>query len=265
MPKKTTKVAEKREQLIENIEFIRYSLREFDDRKYIVGIDPSLTNTAVAVTTPKTRKVLLFNSPAAAKDTSLSQTHRIAITRSYLRKIFKKYPARLVMLEGYSYASAMVRELMGEVGNAIRLCVFWDNPESVGPVVIVTPQQLKKYILGKSRGTSKGKEKIMMKVLQDFQIETDNNNEADAAVLAVIGRDLYTMLADPKMVAPTTDKQAMEFIKDGYKSRDLKQFRWEVLCSLLTSRCDDSIFDFFNRKKFDAARINDDTSAKAKA
>jgi len=254
MPKKVTKVAEQREHLIENIDFFIDSVKQFSDRKYIVGIDPSLTNTAVAVTTPTTKKVLLFNSPAAAKDTSLSQTHRIAITRAYLRKLFKKFPARLVMLEGYAYASAMVRELMGEVGNSIRLGVFWDNPDLVGPVVIVTPQQLKKYILGKGRGTSKGKEKIMMKVLQDFRIETDNNNEADAAVLAVIGRDLYNVMMDPKLVAPRRDKEAMEFIKSGHKSRDVTQFRWEVLCSLLTSRCDDSIFDFFNRRKYEASR-----------
>jgi Holliday junction resolvasome RuvABC endonuclease subunit len=134
-----------------NLSLLSAAIEKYSNNRnaYVLGIDPSLADTAVGVSRIGWKKMLVFDSPdiIRTKSKEYSPCQRIAFTREYLQDLVKKYPAQLVTIEGYAYGREQNRELMGEVGGMIRLNIFYDNPNEIGPVILVGPTQLKKYIL----------------------------------------------------------------------------------------------------------------------
>lgn len=253
MPKKKIlKLKEQRLLFEDNLLFLKAALAKFfKTNYYVMGIDPSLTNTAIAVNRIGWDKILFFNSPETIRDLKQkrSATYRIGITRDYLVKKIKKFPSFLTIIEGYSHGSVQARELMGEVGGMIRLNGFFDNPKQVGPVIIVAPSQLKKYILGSAQvaGGKKTKQLIILNVFKKLGIEAQNDNEADAIVLVKIGMDLVRFAGLYGNKIFNGDKDIRDFINNGWENTEFPKYRWEVLCSIIINKCNrQSMFEFYN-------------------
>ena len=68
----------------------------------------------------------------------------------------------------------------------------------------------------------------------------------EGLVLSAIGRDLLTRFIDIVNTIPTSDADLMKFLKGAHQKLDLHQHQWEVIQSLVTSKCDDTLYDFFN-------------------
>jgi crossover junction endodeoxyribonuclease RuvC len=89
----------------------------------------------------------------------------------------------LVLIENYSYGSANQAHQLGELGGIVRHWL-WEN--SV-PWLAVPPMLIKKYTTG--RGNAK-KELMMMNVLDRWDMRCEDNNQADAVALLMLGRAL---------------------------------------------------------------------------
>jgi len=249
-----------RRDLVSNIAFLQEALQQYENRHFIVGVDPSLSDTAIAAIGPGTEagrwSIKMYDSPIITRDSTISQTKRLAVLRAYAIKVFRRHPAKLVAIEDYAYSSKQNRELMGEVGNVLRLCVFHDYPELVGLVLVVTASQLKKYIVGKFERGEKSikKEKILQRLAIEYRLEPDNNNQGDAAALAIIARDLVRVVSEVALDrfydagGGYDDQHTRDFIKSGRSDWKLAAYKWEVLMSLLANRCGQQLYDFQPRE-----------------
>lgn len=252
MVKKSIPLKEQRRLFEDNLMFLKAVFSKYFKTNYhVMGIDPSLSNTAIAVNRIGWNKFIYFNSPEEIRDSNKkSATHRIAITRDYLISKIKQFPSCLIMIEGYAYGKTQNRELMGEVGGVIRLNGFFDNPKEVGPVIVIGPTQLKKYILGSAQvaGGQKTKQLIILNVFKHLGIEVNNDNEADAIVLAKIAKDLIDFVGMYGDKHFNSDKDIRNFINSGWKDTDIPKYRWEVLCTLIINKSNRvSLFEFSNK------------------
>lgn len=248
MAKRMT-AAETRQAFIDNAQNLKKTLELFRERPYVIGIDPSLTGAAVVVCDLTRRKprfirfrcVNCFKRTTRRTDTVYQ---RLSLIRCYVGRIINSFPARLVLVEGYAYNKMQNRELMGEVGHAVR-DIMWRNPQTAGPTVDVAPTQLKKYISGQSKKVPK--EKIILNVYKQYGIDPDDNDEADAIVLAAMGHDLLTRFIDVVDSIPINDPAVMgEFMKNAPSKVNVPRHQWEVLSAIVTSKCGSELFNYFN-------------------
>jgi len=232
----------------QNLIYIHTLLDRFKNLKYVMGIDPSLRDTAIGVNRIGWNKMLFFDSPDIIREKAkeFTVTHRIALTREYLLEKLKEFPSQLVVLEGYAYGSMTNREVMGEVGGMIRLDVLYDNPEIAGMIVMVGPTQLKKYILGAANvgGGQKTKQMIILNVFKRYNIEVENDNQADALVLTKIASDLIKFVKKFGEINFENDKEIRLFMRDGWQDYGYHKYQWEVLCSLMINKCDSKLFAY---------------------
>lgn len=251
MAKKSIPLKEQRRLFESNLLFLHAVLfSKFSDKKFVMGIDPSLSNTAIAVSQIGRKFGYLYkDSPEECRDSTkkLKVFHRIDITRKYLLQLINNFPSRLICIEGYAYAKEVNRELMGEVGGMIRLNCFYDNPELVGAVIVAGPTQLKKYILGSAQiaGGQKTKQLIILNIYKRLGIEVANDNQADAIVLAKIAKDMVNFVKLFGEKNFNGDKDLRDFINKGWEKTQFPKYRWEVLCSLIINKCDSrKLFDY---------------------
>lgn len=248
MAKRMT-AAETRQAFIDNSQNLKRTLDLFRERPHVIGIDPSLTGAAIVVcniASGKPRFIRFRCVNCFKRTTRRSSTvfQRLELIRCYIQRIIRNFPARLVLVEGYAFNKMQNRELMGEVGHAIR-DIMWRHPQFVGPTIDVAPTQLKKYIAGQS--TKVPKEKVILNVYKEYGIDPDDNDEADAIVLAAIGHDLLTRFIDVVKGIPINDPAVMgAFIKEAPLRSGVKKTQWEVLQAIVTSKCGANLFDYFN-------------------
>lgn len=95
-------------------------------------------------------------------------------------------------IEGYSMGSRYGREMAGELGGVVRMVLrvhsLTINTKAQYPLV-VSPQGLKKYVLGPGKGT--GKSLMLKGVYKRWGVDLDDDNAADAYALARIARGDY--------------------------------------------------------------------------
>ena len=137
----------------------------------IVGIDPSLTSTGVAVLPNKTYTIKSKQRGVA----------RLVEIRDAIKEEIAD--ADIVILENYAYCRANQAHQIGELGGVLRVLltefgVKWKT---------VAPGQLKKFATGK--GNAK-KEHILQQVYKRWGVECKTSDEADAFTLAKIGQAL---------------------------------------------------------------------------
>jgi len=90
----------------------------------------------------------------------------------------------LVVIEGYSYASANQAHQVGELGGCVRFLLH-----RLGvPWVDVAPSTLKKFATG--RGNA-GKDEMIAAAIRRFGFAGSDNNEADAYLLWCMARHAY--------------------------------------------------------------------------
>lgn len=178
-----------------------------------VGIDTSISGTGVAILTTDERGVVLALS-ASTVDTSKCKTlgQKYLAIQQYIitvmdgiksdHEVVKVYSA----IEGGAYAgSGKIFELGGAWGCAMSAMAAFD----IDPV-IVTPASLKKYATGDS---SASKADVQKAIESDYNIQEgvlQDDNQADAAALALYSRTMVTGSAPSvaaRISAATTKKK----------------------------------------------------------
>lgn len=105
----------------------------------------------------------------------------------------------LVVIEGYSFASKVGGERMGELGGVVRYLLGINGC----PFVEVPPSVLKLFTLGKGGGEATGKDAMLAAAIRKFGFEGNDNNEADAWMLRCMGLARYEPTEMGDAWAPT--------------------------------------------------------------
>jgi crossover junction endodeoxyribonuclease RuvC len=166
----------------------------------IVGIDPSLTGTGLAVIRPgglvATDTVTTKLRGHQRLDRILSEVREVAVNGGQWG------PADLVVIEGPSY---------GSKGSAYHQVagVWWLIAHELWlagvPYAVATPSARMKYATGKGNAA---KDQVLAAVLKRFGhlVDIDNNNEADALVLAAMAAEHRGL---PLAPMPATHSEAL--------------------------------------------------------
>lgn len=185
----------------------------------IIGIDPSLTATGIVVL--RDGEVELAETTKNRPE--LGTIERVRLIRERISDIifnlktgqktkegFPYWQAPdLITIEGFSYASKGRSVFdIAYLGWRIREELERLREQDNVPWIEVSPTQVKKFATGKGNAN---KEIILQQVYKRWGYETDNNNIADAFVLAKIGE---------------------AYLQDNYEPHDLTLFQFEVIADL---------------------------------
>jgi crossover junction endodeoxyribonuclease RuvC len=168
------------------------------DVKTVVGLDPSLTGTAVCVAGSEPMR---FTSKPT--DGLMDRISRYLVLA---RCVEDNIPVgALVMLEGYSFASSgNAGRWLAEYGGILRQVLLRITPH----VIEVTPGLLKKFATGKYQSD---KEVVRAHVAKRWGIIHETSDETDAFVLAQIGL-CYSGQQEPDNAA---QREVIETLKNG--------------------------------------------------
>lgn len=167
----------------------------------IVGIDPSLTGTAVCVA--GFDPVLFASSPIGS-----DAANRILRYCGLVHAVIAKVPKlSTVFIEGYSFGSKGGQATdRAEYGGILRyhLCGVAMGCE----VIEVPPTSLKKWATGKGNGD---KTPMIAAITKRYGVEFRTNDEYDAYALARLGEQ-YSGLVEPQNQA---QREVIEKLKAG--------------------------------------------------
>lgn len=155
----------------------------------IIGIDPSLTSTGIVVL--RGNKVELAvttkNKPALGTIERVRLIYeRIVDIQENLSDGEKWQAPDLIVIEGFSYGSKGRSVFdIAYLGWRIREDLERLKEQDNIPWLEVPPSQLKKFATGQGNAN---KEIILQQVYKRWGVEFSDNNQADAYVLAQIGR-----------------------------------------------------------------------------
>jgi crossover junction endodeoxyribonuclease RuvC len=154
--------------------------------KVYVGIDPSLTATAIAIVDEDGQAI--ETGVVQVKTTGPERLRDIReATRSFL--IRHNWKIEGIGIEHYAMGAKWGREAAGELGGVLRV-MLWENGL---PYKEIAPMQLKQFATGK--GTAQ-KDHILMAVYKKWGLEFRTNDEADAFILAQMIRNLKQLASD---------------------------------------------------------------------
>ncbi|HEY0820203.1 MAG TPA: hypothetical protein VGD46_15560, partial [Rhizobacter sp.] len=131
------------------------------------------------------------------------QFNRWAKYEAALEAVLGMADPELIVIEGYGFASQSLGDLV-ELGTHLKR-MLWRKGY---PWVELTPNGLKKFCTGKGAGP---KDVIMMEAYKRFGIDTQDNNQTDAAVLAYAGAALLGWGCVPKL--PQNHLDALKGLK----------------------------------------------------
>lgn len=148
-----------------------------------LGLDLSLSDTGVVLYDSDAKRAVLVKSLTTGKSSSVYE--RFMRIRDSVSELVDDVRPDTIAIEGFVRFSPSVIQLAG-LGSIVRLQLaemgygFWDVP----------PTTLKKFSTGK--GNCK-KDLVLKEVYRRWKFDTDNDNIADAYVLARMG----VCLAEP--------------------------------------------------------------------
>lgn len=157
-------------------------------RPLFMGIDQSLSCTGVAVLragrlkTFKLKPVIQVPGarPGKTRQEALSGTARLAWFREQFHAIIQLYKPAVLGLEGYSFNSRDSHaHALGELGGLLRLVAH----DCRLPIIVVPPNNVKQFATGKGQGA---KDMVSKEAFKRWGIDVDDNNEADAAIIALM-------------------------------------------------------------------------------
>ena len=170
----------------------------------ILGIDPSLTATglclclAYQVTQPPRLLLTITTSQMG-----LARLRTIADAVAYNAE-----SAMLTVMEGISMGSRGMLDQLAGLHWLIR-------DRLITEPLIVAPSQLKKFVLGSGKGE---KSMMLREVFRRWNIVAANDNEADAAGLAMIGRAYL----DESCCDNQAQREVIAALKAGPKTKRVK-------------------------------------------
>lgn len=163
----------------------------------IIGLDLSLTSTGVAK----------LDVLSGGCDLASISTEHVTSTFRGVRRLARLYTilevrcagAELVVIEGYSMGSRNSQSFsIGELGGVIRLMLYGANI----PTVVLPPTSLKKFATGSGIAQ---KPAMVLALFKKWGIERTQDDEADAALLAIAGAYLLDKPGLPPLTALQRD------------------------------------------------------------
>lgn len=156
---------------------------------HVMGIDPSLTGTAVCLMTPPEHFVMHRFTSKPAMGVHDRMERFTSLVDGVLSTIDAIVP-KLVVIEGYSFASQGAMQLDRiEYGGILR----YELDARGYNIVEVPPTSLKKFCCGKGNGDKTG---VISALTKRYGVEFHTNDEYDAMGLALLGMCL-TGLSEP--------------------------------------------------------------------
>lgn len=166
----------------------------------VVGIDPSLTSTGIVVL----RNGELGKALTTKNEPKLGTIERVrriyeqinnvienlstCYVNAYIgdKRMIRWEPPSLIVIEGFSYGSKGRGVFdIAYLGWRIREELERYRTEDDIPWLEVSPSQVKQFATGKGNAN---KEVVLQQVYKRWGVELTDNNQADAYVLAQIGR-----------------------------------------------------------------------------
>lgn len=156
----------------------------------VIGLDLSLTATGIATTTH------LGTLTPAVKGVA-----RIHWIRGQI--VTQCKGARLVVLEDiFAGPNRQTTIQLAMVHGAVRVALYSQRV----PFIVVTPQTVKTYALGKGSGHNTTKLDVVKAAMNRGGIDPDDDNQADAWWLRAIG---CALLGQPCVVVPDSHNRAL--------------------------------------------------------
>jgi crossover junction endodeoxyribonuclease RuvC len=157
------------------VSILNFSLSE---EKVYIGIDPSLTATALVAVTAKGQMV-----KSTICKTAWDGPRRLVSIRDQADRFITQFGDQTVLvgIEHYAMGAKFGREAAGELGGVLRVMMYENSCEYIE----IAPMQLKQFATGK--GTAQ-KDHVLMAVYKKWGMEFRTNDEADAFVAAQIAR-----------------------------------------------------------------------------
>jgi len=187
-----------------------------------VGLDLSLTGTGFCL---KRGDVFTIETVSTKPKDFKTDLDRLAHIRDTL---LRKIPAdvKMICIEDF-YVPANPMQLgsaikLAMLGTVIRMTLH----EKGIPFVIIAPSQLKKFVTGKGTGE---KSMILREVFKRWGINAEDDNQADASVLAYLAEALVAPLTDdvPKFqveVVKTVRKERPRYnVKEAWATEAVKE------------------------------------------
>ena len=182
-----------------------------------VGIDPSLTGTAIAIIDPDAGTATTRRLPTKGTkaDTLEDRARRLEKIASWVFNVLAAEGGNiaLVAIEGPSLGQ------MRQGGEHVRAGLWWAIVRGVlcgAPVIEIPPATLKKYVAGKGNA---GKDEVVLAVAKRYPSGVDGvipfpgetNDDADAFVLAAIAARLSGHPIEPTL--PATHVTALDKLR----------------------------------------------------
>ena len=152
-----------------------------------------------------------------------SSFRKVVLVTDEILALINEHKPNFVLMEDYAYGMAQGREMAGE----IQGCIMYGLAKMDLPLIKPAPSQLKNFV------NAQAKSKIMMNVLKKYHMSVHNADEADAFVLAMIGKAIFDVVYDDETSKLKNDKS---FIKNFYeicKGHRLVKKQADVVFSLL--------------------------------
>lgn len=165
----------------------------------VLGVDPSLTATGIAVVYGGKIQTTLLSPPKTVKGSA-----RLMWFYHQFSEVLDASQAELVAIEGYAYGANARQHALGELGGTLKLCMRLRRQD----FAVVPPTVLKKFATGKGNAD---KSIVAKELFKKFGIDVDNTDEVDAAGLSL----LALAKSDTRFELHSSEKPCLENIAFG--------------------------------------------------
>lgn len=151
----------------------------------IIGLDMSIACSGVAIVQAHADGKLDWSvKRVKSPPTEKCDAMRFHIICEEISDIICLRPTDIIMIEEYAYGANGQITRIAELGGILRYKLLIEQKFDYEQFVQVSPSALKKFVTGK--GNVK-KEQMMKEVFKRWGFDPEDNNEADAFALAIMG------------------------------------------------------------------------------
>lgn len=204
MPKKKALNKKERDELFEiNSKVL---IKILKGRSIYLGIDLGTRETGLY---KYSKRYTDINSSLLLISNHDNVTHRVFEIMKQMKPYVKKPESVIAIIEDYAFAknNSSVSQI-SELGGVVNNILF----KKKIPYLKVTPQTLKKFVLGPNRGKAAGKEFIMMEVLDRWKIKFNNNNTCDSYCLCKFLEGVNDFLHKPDNMTKWESQMFRDFV-----------------------------------------------------
>jgi len=179
----------------------------------VIGIDPSLTGTAICSWDSGVIKRSLHITPPSKQCEGFDRV--VHIVNSLSQYINDTKEITCIAKEGYSYSSKGAVYQIGELGGCINMLIKRVLPDV--PFYVFSPKTVKKFCLG--NGNIKKDSAYLLKVYDQFDIRFDTDDDADAFMIAYMAEHVHHILKTNDITG-ITDKEKEALLSNKLLKKD---------------------------------------------